>query len=184
MKSYTTLIFKSFSFEPLMIEKILDYREVPKLLEFTKQYLLPFPSLLRRRRPYIAGGPRPWRVRGQVDPRHPPMPPVLLLGSSSRAHASWRPGDVATTSLRLPAPPPHRPPGSDLPRPRLPPRQSKLIPTFNLAPSTPEQAPARGLASSTAPPTPPSPAKLCFTPTNRLRPCIALDKPLHIFLDL
>ena len=73
MKSYAKLVFNTFSFEPSKKEIFLVYREVPELLEITNRPSPPsLPSLLlcfARGPPYAAGGPRPRRVRGQVDPR-------------------------------------------------------------------------------------------------------------------
>ena len=67
MQSYT------FLFEPSKKEIILVYREVPEFSEITNRPSSSSPisvSLcLAAVRPYAAGGPRPRRVRGQVDPR-------------------------------------------------------------------------------------------------------------------
>src|SRR6185312_9056645 len=83
-------------------EIFLVYREVPELLEITDRPSPPsLPSVslcFARRPPYAAGGPRPRRVRGQVDPGKPssatwPAPwhlPTLtrVLGVLPSCHAT------------------------------------------------------------------------------------------------
>ena len=55
LKSYTSLVFNTFSFEPRKIEKILDYREVSGISEIANRclpsspYLFPPPLVVRCR---------------------------------------------------------------------------------------------------------------------------------------
>ena len=72
LKSYKSLVFNTFSFEPSKKEIFLVYQEAPEFSEITNR---PSPSSLpclllcfARRPPYADGGPPPRRVRGQVDP--------------------------------------------------------------------------------------------------------------------
>ena len=43
LKSYTSLVFNTFSFEPRKIENIFVYREVPEILEIANRSLSPSP---------------------------------------------------------------------------------------------------------------------------------------------
>ena len=101
MKSYAKLVFNTFSFELSKSEIFLVYREVPG---FSKIADIPSPPSLSsrflcfaRRPPYAASGPRPRRVRGQMDPGKPPASLGLPLGTSPRSHASWAPCRADTT---------------------------------------------------------------------------------------
>ena len=102
------MVFNTFSFEPSKKEIFLFYREVPELLEITDRPLPPsLPSLLlcfARRPPYAAGGPRPRRVRGQMDPGKPPASLGLPLGTSPRSHASQTLSRAATPPPSYAAP--------------------------------------------------------------------------------
>ena len=115
LKSYAKLVFNTFSFEPSKKEIFLVYREVPELLEITgRPSSSSLPSLLlcfACRPPYAAGGPRPWRIRGQVDPRElssATWPASWHLPTLTRVGRCQEAGQVALESS----------PGSTWPRTR------------------------------------------------------------------
>ena len=58
-------------------------------------------ALFRRRLPYAAGGPRPRRARGQMDPGSPPAPPGPPIGTFPRAHASQTRSRAATRTQAM-----------------------------------------------------------------------------------
>ena len=132
MKSYASLVFNTFSFEPSKKEIFLVYREVPEFLEITNRPSSSSPlsvSLyLAAVRPYATGGPRPQRVRSQVDPREL---------SSATWPASWHLPTLTRVLGALPsrhtAPPCSSPPACSatsppsLPRPVQPPPDANSL---------------------------------------------------------
>ena len=102
-KSCTSLVFNTFSFEPRKIEKILVYREVPRILEIANRSLPSSPSLFP---PPLAGAPATIRsqegLRGHLDvclatPHAYTCP--WPLGTATRRPPCTAPPSSADTSL-------------------------------------------------------------------------------------
>ena len=124
LKSYARLVFNTFSFEPRKIEKILVYREVPKLLEITNEPLPSSPLLC-----FSAAAHDPPPAYGGRRPR-PSGPPVDLKPAAWPAswlslHLPHAPGLLVRHHAAPPCaapllpPPPRRravPGQTDLPR--------------------------------------------------------------------
>ena len=125
LKSYTSLVFNTFSFEPRKIKIILVYKMVPKIHRNHKLVPTSISLCLAAARSYAAGGPRPRRVRGQLDPGGPAedtwmapwslLAPTRVPGHLGVCHAAHH------APRRLLRPPPrHRArPGSVQPSPDL-----------------------------------------------------------------
>ena len=106
LKSYKSLVFNTFSFEPSKTEIILIYREVPELLKFANESMFPSPLSAS---PPLARTPPVDLVHGASVAKwtrgSPPRPLGLPLGPSSRRRASPTPPRAA-----LPCNPPLLPP--------------------------------------------------------------------------